>query len=167
MLSNFLTSSCSATPTRRVAGSKESFDSFHVRVRSEIPWKHEDCTERRCTSWRCSSENSRVLNWSSIPKTLSISDPSWKWDENDFSDSTDLAFSESEICSNKSVTISQSLTTKDFSNIFSRKLLTRLLKTVREYNWDMSSLSSQTFRDETYYTDRFITLFAKNANLCR
>ena len=39
MLSNFLTSSCSATPTRCVGRSKESFDSFHVHVRSEIPRK--------------------------------------------------------------------------------------------------------------------------------
>lgn len=37
MLSNFLTSSCSATPTRCVGRSKESFDSFHVHVRFEIP----------------------------------------------------------------------------------------------------------------------------------
>lgn len=64
MLSNFLTSSCSATPTRRVGRSKESFDSFHVRVRSEIPRKHEDRKERRYASGvvRQSFENSRILN---------------------------------------------------------------------------------------------------------
>lgn len=64
MLSNFLTSSCSATPTRRVGRSKESFDSFHVHVRSEIPWKYEDRKGRRDASSvvRQSSKNSQILN---------------------------------------------------------------------------------------------------------
>jgi len=47
---DFLTRSCSATPTRRICRSKESFDSFHVHVRSEIPRKHEDPKEHRHAS---------------------------------------------------------------------------------------------------------------------
>ncbi|KAL0120045.1 hypothetical protein PUN28_008017 [Cardiocondyla obscurior] len=65
MLSNFLTSSCSATPSRRVGSrSKESFDSFHVHIRSEILRKHEDGKGCRYTSGvvRQPSENSRNLN---------------------------------------------------------------------------------------------------------
>lgn len=161
MLSNFLTSSCSATPTRRVAGSKESFDSFHVRVRSEIPGKHEDCTERCCRSGVRESANLKLVVYFQKP---AVSDLYWNWDEGDISQ----LIRRSGIRRNQKFTRTnprQFLKSRQ-RRIFSISFFKNypLLKTAQENVIEKSTRHHSFIREFsrwTYYSDRFIRFLQK------